>query len=215
MSLPSWAYVYGLIYLGIVIKFLRRLQNAVTQSATGFIAVMRQPAYIVLAFIIGFILSTIIYFSINYNFYGSLLLSPMAITAKISLLGTMVGTMVVSYFNEFTGFLLLILALLQGSALSMLIYNVKRNRKFDTKTMAGSGFAAVAAVIGLGCVPCGTSLLIPVMTIIFASSAPALLDTANLVVLVLASLLSIYAVYAVGRVSYTNHMIESVEGGND
>lgn len=193
-------------------KFIDEVRNALTQSLHGLLAVMQRPGYIALAIGLGLILSVVIYFSINYRFYGSLLLSPMALGAKAGLIGTMVAAMSKSYFTEYTGALLLALSLLQGTALALLIYNFRRNRKFDAKSMTGGGLAAIAAVIGLGCVSCGTSLLIPLMTVLFASSAPALIDQANLVVLFIAGLLSLYAVYKMGRVSYTNYLIESVEG---
>ena len=132
----------------------------------------------------------------------------MGLVAKMTVLGSMLGEMFTSYFTTTTGVVLLVLSILQGVAMSLVVYNLKQNRKVETKVMAGSGIAAVAMVIGLGCVPCGTSILVPIMTIIFASSAPALLSTANLIILLLAILLTIYSIYTVGRVSYTNYQLE-------
>lgn len=185
------------------------------QSAKGVFFVLQKPKYFILAIIFSFLLSLIIYFSINFNFYGPLLFSSMGLSATFFVLGTMIQTMAQSYFTDSIGIMLLIISLLQGMAISLLVYNIKLNRQFNTKVIAGSGFAAIAAVIGLGCVPCGTSLLVPIMTIIFASSAPALLNTANLIVLILASFLSIYSLYKIGRVSYTNNLMEKTSKGED
>ena len=185
------------------------------QSAKGVFFVLQKPKYFILAIIFSFLLSLIIYFSINFNFYGPLLFSSMELSATFFVLGTMIQTMAQSYFTDSIGIMLLIISLLQGMAISLLVYNIKLNRQFNTKVIAGSGFATIAAVIGLGCVPCGTSLLVPIMTIIFASSAPALLNTANLIVLILASFLSIYSLYKIGRVSYTNNLMEKTSKGED
>lgn len=185
-----------------------RIGRTINQSWQGVLAVIKRPEYIFLAIILGFLISTIIYLSINFGFYGSLLLAPMGLVAKMTVLGSMLGEMFTSYFTTTTGVVLLVLSILQGVAMSLVVYNLKQNRKVETKVMTGSGIAAVAMVIGLGCVPCGTSILVPIMTIIFASSAPALLSTANLIILLLAILLTIYSIYTVGRVSYTNYQLE-------
>ena len=196
-----------------MVKVFKKVKNALMQSAKGVFFVLQKPKYFILAIIFSFLLSLIIYFSINFNFYGPLLFSSMGLSATFFVLDTMIQTMAQSYFTDSIGIMLLIISLLQGMAISLLVYNIKLNRQFNTKVIAGSGFATIAAVIGLGCVPCGTSLLVPIMTIIFASSAPALLNTANLIVLILASFLSIYSLYKIGRVSYTNNLMEKTSKG--
>ena len=198
-----------------MVKIFKKVKNTLMQSAKGVFFVLQKPKYFILAIIFSFLLSLIIYFSINFNFYGPLLFSSMGLSATFFVLGTMTQTMAQSYFTDSIGIMLLIISLLQGMAISLLVYNIKLNRQFNTKVIAGSGFATIAAVIGLGCVPCGTSLLVPIMTIIFASSAPALLNTANLIVLILASFLSIYSLYKIGRVSYTNNLMEKTSKGED
>ena len=195
-------------------KFIVKIKNALVQSGRGIFSVLKKPKYLALSVFFGFLLSVIIYFSINYSFYGPLFFSQMGLSAKFFVFGTMIDTMIKSYFADSIGIMLLIISILQGMSISLLIYNVRRNREFNTKVIAGSGIATIAAVIGLGCVPCGTSLLVPIMTIIFASSAPALLNTANLIVLILASFLSIYSLYKIGRVSYTNNLMASIKKGN-
>ena len=198
-----------------MVKIFKKVKNTLMQSAKGVFFVLQKPKYFILAIFFSFLLSLIIYFSINFNFYGPLLFSSMGLSATFFVLGTMIQTMAQSYFIDSIGIMLLIISSLQGMSISLLVYNIKLNRQFNTKVIAGSGFATIAAVIGLGCVPCGTSLLVPIMTIIFASSAPALLNTANLIVLILASFLSIYSLYKIGRVSYTNNLMEKTSKGED
>ncbi len=187
-----------------------QFKNNIKFALAGLTAVLKQPKYLILAVIFGFLMSLIIYFSINYGFYGPLVLAPMPLTAKVSVVNMITINMLESYFTTLTGAVLLALAILQGMALSLLAFNIKQNRQLDSKVVAGSGLAAIAAIIGLGCVPCGTSLLVPIMTLVFASSAPALLSTANLIILIIATILSLYSVYSISRISYTNIMVEKV-----
>lgn len=187
-----------------------QFKNNIKFALAGLTAVLKQPKYLILAVIFGFLMSLIIYFSINYGFYGPLVLAPMPLTAKVSVVNMITINMLESYFTTLTGAVLLTLAILQGMALSLLAFNIKQNRQLDSKVVAGSGLAAIAAIIGLGCVPCGTSLLVPIMTLVFASSAPALLSTANLIILIIATILSLYSVYSISRISYTNIMVEKV-----
>lgn len=154
--------------------------------------------------VLAFLLSVLIFFSINANFYWPLLTSPLPLLDKLSVIGMLIQSMLGSYFKDLNGVLLLILSIIQGAALSLLVYNLRNNRDMDAKAAAGGGLAAVAAVIGLGCVPCGTSILIPIMTLIFSSSAYTFLDTANLIILITASLLSVYSLYKMGLIIHVN-----------
>jgi len=183
----------------------RRLRSNVQKAFGGIVGVLRQPQYIFLAILLAFLISSLIYFAINVNFYWSLLVSLPAFS-KLLAIGLLIESMVQSYFQSFSGVLLLVLSLLQGLTLALLVYNFRHHRQTDTKAVASGGLAAIAAVIGLGCVPCGTSILIPIMTLIFSSSAYAFLDTANLIVLVLATLLSVYACYKMGLIVHINRL---------
>lgn len=168
--------------------------------------VFSNPRYASLAILLAFALSTFIYFSINANFYWPLLTSSLPILDKFSTIGMLITSMLLSYFKDLNGILLLILSIIQGVALALLIYNFRNFKDMNKKAAAGGGLAAIAAVIGLGCVPCGTSILIPIMTLIFSSSAYTLLDTANLIILGLATLLSFYSVYKIGLIVYINKL---------
>ncbi len=178
------------------------------QAAIGCWFVLRRPPWAALAVLLGFIVSIVIYLSINFGFYGSLLGSQLSVIDKLYALVVMMGSMVVSYADGVSGLLLLIVSLLQGAAMSMLIFTARRNRKMDAGVVGRSGLALVFATLGLGCVPCGTSLLVPVMTIVFSSSAPAMLGTANTIVLILAIGLTIFSLYKIGKIAYKYQIAE-------
>ena len=89
----------------------------------------------------------------------------------------------------------------------------ERNKKIDAGTVGGGGIAMFAAALGLGCVPCGTSLIMPIATLLFSSSAYAAANAASLVVLVIAFILSVYSVYRLGYIAYAHVMSEKVTSG--
>lgn len=188
--------------------FVERAKKVWVPAGLGIWYVLRNPRWSLLAVAIAVFLSAIIYFSINIGFYGSLLGSGLPVFDKFNILVMMFQSMIISYFEDFNGILLLIVSLLQGVSISVLVWVAKRNRKLDAKIAGRSGVALVLATIGLGCVPCGTSLLIPIMTVLFSTSAPALLGTANSVVLVGALCLTIYSLYRAGLVAYKYYLAE-------
>ncbi len=180
-----------LVVLGINVK----------KAFSGMGRVFSNLKYIILAIVLAFLFSLLIYFSINYSFYGSLLFSQPAGT-----IGLLAMSTVGSYFADMNGILLFSLSILQGVALSLLIYNFRNGQQLDKKTATGSGLAAIAAVIGLGCVSCGTSLIVPIVTLIFSSSSYLLLNAANAIVLSLAILLSVYSIYKMGLIVHVNYL---------
>lgn len=182
---------------------VRGVYNRSVQSATGIWYVLRRPVWACVALGVAFLMSCIIFLSIHFTFYGPLLTSPYAaFSDRLYTIGVMTTTMAKSYVADTNGVLLLMVSLMQGIAIAVFIYTARRNRKMDAAVVGRSGFALLFSVLGLGCVPCGTSLLIPVMTLIFSSSAPALLGTANLIILVAALLLTLYSLYKIGQVAY-------------
>ena len=175
---------------------------------SGVWFVLKKPIWAIAALVIALMIAALIYLSINFGFYGSLLGSGLSVGDKLQTVGLMSQSMFRSFVEDFSGLLLLAVALLQGVAIAVLIFTARRNKKMDAKVAGRSGIALVAATIGLGCVPCGTSLLIPIMTLVFSSSAPAMLGTANTIILAVALGLTIYSVYTVGQVAYKHKIAE-------
>jgi len=107
-------------------------------------------------------------------------------------------------------------SVLQGISISMIVYTIKKNQN-DNKSIASkqiglSGFATIAATVGLGCVPCGTSVILPIVMIFFSGSAVAVAaDIANNIILVLALIASFYSIYKVGYSAYAHSECENYE----
>ena len=175
-------------------------------SLTGLKRLIRQPRYVVLSFAVAFLFSIVIYGLIHINFYGSLFLSSLPIADKLALVGQLTAALVCDAFTTSTGFLIILISLLQGVAIAAIVFDAKHNRannkQLASRQTATSGIAAVAAALGLGCVPCGTSLILPIVTLFFSGAATTAAHIANSLTLVVALCLSIWSLARSGYIVY-------------
>lgn len=197
---------------------LRQIQRRFRLAATGAKRVLGRLKYAVLADGVAFLFAVFVFFLINHGFYGSLLLSRLPLLDKIGVLGGMIGQMFVGFFTTVNGFLLLVVAVLQGVSIALLAYVLKKNKQssglMPAKQIGASGFAAIAAALGLGCVPCGTSLLLPVAAVFFSgSAAAAAVNSASLVILLIALVVSLFAISKTGYIAYI--YTEEEKGGDN
>lgn len=171
-------------------------------SLQGILGVLSKPKYAVLAGILAFAFACFIFLIINWGLYGSLLFSPLGFADKIATMGLMISQMGREIVTTGNGMLLAIVSTLQGISLSIVTYTLIRNKRggvgSSKSSLGGSGFAAFAAAIGLGCVPCGTSIAMPIMALFFSGSAYAAVSIASLIVLILALVVTLYSLYKLG-----------------
>lgn len=191
----------------------RDLRHKVPMAFGGIKNVLRMPRYLVLASVLAFLFAVFIYFFIQIGFYGSLLLSQLPLLDKAQLIAAMAGDMIVSFTDSFNGALLAVVALLQGVAFAAMVYVQRRNKRFDAQVVGTGGVAMFAAALGLGCVPCGTSLIMPIVTLLFSSSAYAAASTASVIVLAGAFILSLYSLYKLGNVAYVHAAVDETKEG--
>lgn len=140
--------------------------------------------------------------------YWPLLTSRLPLADKVGVLGMMIRDMVIAGVTTPSGALLLVVSLLQGAAFALMIYTMRRNKRVDMETVGEGGLVMFAAMLGLGCVPCGTSLILPILTFFFSSSAYAAANTASLIVLIIAFGLTLFTLYRLGYVAYAHHITE-------
>ena len=178
-------------------KKVASLAYKLPMAGQGLVGVLKQPAYAVLAFVLSGGFGLLMYFFINFDFYWPLMTSRLSFLDKLGVVVNMASTMGVGMATTHNGALLLVVSVLQGAAFSVMVFSARQNKAFDKQTVGGGGIAMIAAALGLGCVPCGTSLIMPIMTLLFSSSAYAAANTASVVVLAVALLLSVYSLYRV------------------
>ena len=164
------------------------------------------PKYFLITIAATIAFAVIIYFAINANFYGPLMMSRLPILDKIALLGSMIIDIIKQSFTSLNGALLMIVSILQGISIAAVISTSKNNRdneKTISRQVGLSGIASIAATIGLGCVPCGTSLILPIITLFFSGAAAATAaNIASIIVLLLALLLSLFSLYKSGQIIF-------------
>ena len=164
------------------------------------------PKYFLITIVATVAFAVIIYFAINANFYGPLMMSRLPIIDKIALLGSMIIDIFKQSFTSPNSALLMVVSILQGVSIAAVIFTSKNNRdneKTVSRQVGLSGIASIAATIGLGCVPCGTSLILPIVTLFFSgAAAAAAANIASTIVLLLALLLSLFALYKSGQIIF-------------
>lgn len=183
-----------------------RKQRSVKSALLGIGKILSLPQYLLLAVVLSLLFALIIFFAINANFYGPLMMSRLPILDKIFLVGAMFVDIFKQGFISPNGALLLMVSTLQGLSITVVIFTAKKNKRNEqavTKQVGLSSLASVATAIGLGCVPCGTSLILPLVAVFFSGAAAATAATvASTLVLILALLLSLFSLYKSGQIAF-------------
>lgn len=185
---------------------IRQQKETVKTAAAGIGALLKLSRYSVLTAGFSLLFATVIFFAINGNFYGPLFLSRLSIVDKFAVAGSMLIELFKQGFTTPNGALLLIVSILQGLSLSVVIFTARRNKRNEqdvARQLSVSGIASIAAAIGLGCVPCGTSLILPIVTLFFSGAAAATAaNVAGTIVLILALVLSMASLYKSGQIAF-------------
>ena len=185
---------------------IRSKQESIKSAILGVGRILGLPKYFLITIVATVAFAVIIYFAINANFYGPLMMSRLPILDKIALPGSMIIDIFKQSFTSLNGALLMVVSILQGISIAAVIFTSKNNRdneKTISRQVGLSGIASIAATIGLGCVPCGTSLILPIVTLFFSGAAAATAaNIASTIVLLLALLLSLFSLYKSGQIIF-------------
>ena len=194
------------IAYNIYMNQLHYKQEQIKSASFGIGRLLLIPQYLLLATATSLIFALVIFFAINANFYGPLMMSQLPFLDKIALLGAMLSEIFTQGFTSINGALLIVVSVLQGISIAAVIFTAKKNKveeKTVTRQVGLSGIASVAAAIGLGCVPCGTSIILPIVAIFFSGAAAAnAANIASTIVLILALLLSVLSLYKSGKIVF-------------
>lgn len=178
------------------IPFKLKLQVA----STGLKRVLRQPRYAVLAAVLSVLFLELIFWLNNLPMLQYILTVPtLSLAAKMQFLAS-TYTDVWQSSSSPLAISLLVLSLIQGATLSILLYIV-RHQTADTaalKAVGSSSLASILATLGLGCAACGTSLITPILVLLFSSSSVVLADRVGAVVTLAGMIAGLYALYSIG-----------------
>ena len=194
------------IAYNIYMNKLQHKREQIKSASFGISRLLLIPQYFLLAAVTSLIFVLVIFFAINANFYGPLMMSQLPFLDKIALLGAMLSDIFTQGFTSINGALLIVVSVLQGISIAAVTFTAKKNKveeKTVTRQVGLSGIASVAAAIGLGCVPCGTSIILPIVAIFFSGAAAAnAANIASTIVLILALLLSVFSLYKSGKIVF-------------
>lgn len=183
---------------------LSSLHHTISTALSGIGQVLRQPRYAAGALVGALGFAWLIFLLTNGGFYGALLMSRLPLIDKLSVIGTMLAEIARQAATSLTGALLVLVSVLQGISLALIIFTARRNKRNQqtTQQLSLSGIASIAAAIGLGCVPCGTSLILPIVAVFFSGAAAASAATvASTIVLIIALGLSLFSLYRSGQIA--------------
>lgn len=183
---------------------LASLHHTISTALSGIGQVLRQPRYAVGALVGALGFAWLIFLLTNGGFYGALLMSRLPLIDKLGVIGTMFIEIARQAATSLTGALLVLVSVLQGISLALIIFTARHNKRNQqtTQQLGLSGIASVAAAIGLGCVPCGTSLILPIVAVFFSGAAAASAATvASTIVLIIALGLSLFSLYRSGQIA--------------
>ncbi len=182
-------------------------------AAVSIARVLRLPRYAVLAAFVAVVFMYIVNVLINIQFYGPLISPRLSLAGHLNVVGIILRQLV-GDLATVNGMLLAVVSVLQGVSIAALVYSMRRNARNQPAAAVGqqagaSGLAAVAAAIGLGCVPCGTSLVLPLVAMFFSGASAVTAATyATMVVLVVAVVLTVYSLYRAGYIAYMHSEAE-------
>lgn len=160
-----------------------------------------KPAYFFLAAGVSIVFYEFIFWFLNLGMLQYLLTSPFLTV------GDKLHMLIGSYTGIFTwplsalALTLFAVSIFQGVAVSALVYSIRKERSMQRsilKDLGGTGIAGVLSVLGLGCAACGTSLVTPILTFLFATSSVAVAEEVGLYSAVLALVASLVTVYLAG-----------------
>ena len=183
---------------------LSSLHHTISTALSGLGQVLRQPRYVAGALVGALGFAWLIFLLTNSGFYGALLVSRLPFVDKLGVIGTMFAEIARQAATSLTGVLLVLVSILQGISLALIIFTAQHNKRNQqtTQQLGLSGIASVAAAIGLGCVPCGTSLILPIVAVFFSGAAAASAATvASTIVLIIALGLSLFSLYRSGQIA--------------
>ncbi|PJE65192.1 hypothetical protein COU91_03080 [Candidatus Saccharibacteria bacterium CG10_big_fil_rev_8_21_14_0_10_47_8] len=167
-------------------------------SLRSALKVFRRPAYIVLALLTTLVASGSILWSLNLDLLRYIIFeAPISALAKVDFFFDIYKG-VYTDFSSAQSTLVVIFSVLFGINLALLVFVLKhRGFKAIPKKSGAGGFAL--AIIGGGCIACGTSLIAPLLATFGASATPLIRDLATVFTFI-GSLLIIYSIYKLGAV---------------
>lgn len=174
------------------------IKTKISITSKAKMYVFSNPAYWLTFFASTLLIMGFIIWSLNYELIGYILLdAPLTFWGKLEFFLDGYRSLFIS-FDSIQSFGILLFSVAFGINTSMLIFALKRSKQQPQKkgkaAGASSSLALGSAVIGGGCIACGTSLITPLLTTLGLTSV-GLVRNIGSFFLYAGSLLTIYSIY--------------------
>lgn len=159
----------------------------------ALLTVLINPRYFTVAAISTFGIAGVIIWSLNFELMRYVLFeAPLTLLGKIEFFMTGYSSLFTT-FNHLLSVSILIFSVLFGFNVALLAYVIRR-QGFKAVPKKSGGGAFLFAMLGGGCIACGTSLLAPILATLGATSVPFARDLGAIITLI-GSLLIIYSIH--------------------
>ena len=185
-------------------KWFSGLGDKAKFALVGFRYLLSSPAYVACFFLVALLFLYILAQLQEGGVSWGLLWSGLPFERKLGVFGTSLA-LIGNCFTSLHGLVLILLSLMQGLAVSGIVYAVKNRQKDEALNHASaSSIASVLAFITLGCPTCGITILTPILTMFAGAGAVALAERLGVALTVVAFILLAYSLIQLGYLIFVN-----------
>lgn len=166
-------------------------------SSKNIFKVLARPGYLVLAIILGLFILGFVLWSLNIDLLGYIIFqTDLSFLDKFTFFTSVYGGIFTSAESA-QALSMIVFSILFGINSAVVVF-VLRNRK-NEKALHGSTVAGISlAVVGGGCIACGTSILAPVLISIGATGSVTFLNEIGVLLNTVASIFLMWSLYRLG-----------------
>ena len=166
-------------------------------SLKNILKILMKPLYFLLAIGVGLIILGVILWSLNLDLLSYVFIeSGLPFSEKVSFFISVYKGIFVSS-GQLPAVTMILLSILFGINISSMIFVIK-NRKHQKKEYGSTATGLSLAIIGGGCVACGTSVLTPLLLTLGAGGVVSYLSEIGVYINLLACCFLIWSIYKLG-----------------
>jgi len=179
------------------------LSSKIKLSLTSSIKVFKKPSYALLAIFGSLLTVAVVLWAFNLDVLSYLIFkAPIGPGEKLGLFADIYKD-IYTNFSEFHEVVTVAFTLLFGVNIALMTFIIKNKGFRSIPKKSGLG-GLVLAIVGGGCMACGTSLIAPLLASVSGASSVFFRDI-SLILNLLATVLVIYSIYRLGLIASNVH----------
>lgn len=174
------------------------LSLRIKSSLRGAKTALLHPAYLAVAALTSFLISSLIIWSLNLDLVKFILFdAPLSLFEKFRFFWDSLMSIYTTYSSPHAT-IIVVFSVLFGINIALMTYVIRHASLRNIPKKSGGG-GLFLAILGGGCIACGTSILAPVLATIGATSS-AFVNDLSLYLNLGGSVLVLYSIYSLGGV---------------